>query len=113
MKEIFLDNRLLNDLETAAPKISVSGAEINSALVKALAMYASTHKPMADMAGALYWRTSLAEVISLSGVFELAPRLAGNVCRAMRCVMKREGDGYQVAWSEAQLALLKKAFDLA
>jgi hypothetical protein len=112
MKNI-LELTTLAELEKAAPRVTIPSHEAHQTIVKALGIWASSHKPQVDGAGLTYWRASLAEILSLAAVPELAPKVAGNICRGFCLVMKRENDGFKVAWSEKQLTILKKAFDLA
>jgi len=112
MKSI-LEMSITLELEKAAPRVTIPGHDVYLSIVKALGIWASSHKPQVDSLGITYWRASLADLLELTGIHDLASKVAGNICRNFCLVMKRENDGYYVAWSEKQLNILKKSFDLA
>jgi len=104
----------LAELQGAAPVVTVPPYETVKALIKAMAMYAGGNKSQVDCKGTPYWMAGLVDLIEATGLKEsLDPKKAGNICRSMKLVMHRRNDGFKVAWSERQLVILKKAFDLA
>jgi hypothetical protein len=109
-----IDLRTLADLYDAQPIVTAIDEEAAAKLVQALSMYAAANKPKIDCVNSKYWITLLVDLLALTGLGEsFHPRKAGPVLRQMGLVLHRQNDGFHVAWSETQLSILKKAFDLA
>lgn len=109
-----LDVSVLAQLQDEAPKVMVPSYEGHKAVVKALAMWSSAHSVSGvDEHNRAYWIASLQELLPLTGMeASMCAKHAGMACRSFCLVMKREGDGYHVAWSQRQLDILRKAFGL-
>jgi hypothetical protein len=113
MKQQILNLEVLAELERAAPRVTVPSYEAHRAVLKALRMYASTNTPQVDISGLLYWCAALHDILPLTDLQGLlAPKIVGNICRNFKMSMKRENDGFKVAWSQKQLDILAQAFPL-
>jgi hypothetical protein len=108
-----LDAMVLAQLQDEAPKVTVPSYEAHQALVKALTMWSSAHPTNGtDANGRSYWIAALHDLQPLIAIPTETPKQVGNACRNFCLVMKRENDGFRVAWSQKQLDILRKAFGL-
>lgn len=106
-----LDMATLALLQEEAPKVTVPSYLGYQGVVRSLAMWASMHPANGtDVNGRIYWIAALHDLQPLIAMQSVTPKQVGNACRNFCLVMKREGDGYCVAWSEKQLDILRKAF---
>jgi hypothetical protein len=108
MKNEILKIETVMALRENAPEVTVPSYDAARAMVKALAMYAAGNASQKDMKGITYWRCALASLMALIDLSALSSKMAGDVCRSFQLVMKREHDGYYVAWSQGQLDILSK-----
>jgi hypothetical protein len=108
MKQEILSLEAVMALRESAPIVTVPSYEAARAMVKALAMYSAGNASQKDMKGITYWRCALAELLALIDMPAFTPHLAGGVCRSFQLTMKRENDGFYVAWSQTQLDILSK-----
>lgn len=108
-----LEVSVLAQLQDEAPKVMVPSYEGHKCVVKALAMWSSA-QPLSgtDENGRSYWIAALHDLLPLAGLDSLTAIQVGKVSRSFCLVMKREGDGYRVAWSQKQLDILRKAFGI-
>lgn len=110
-------NSDLLDLDTwvqvknSAPKVTVVPFDAAQAGVKALARYAEGNRPNADLDGRKYWEASLKTLVEV-GELSAAPKALGRACRSIGLTLWRMADGYHVAWSEEQLAILMEYFKI-
>lgn len=91
-------------LRAARPVVTVPSHEAVGMVVKAIKMLSATIAPERDVNGVKYWR------VALVANPVMTPKLAGTCCRACQLPMKRENDGFKVAWSQAQLDILSDLF---
>jgi hypothetical protein len=97
-------------LRAARPVVTVPSYEAVQMVVKALKMLSAGSSPERDVNGVQYWRVALADVVSLVNHPVMTAKLVGSCCRACQLPMKRENDGFKVAWSQAQLDILSEMF---
>lgn len=103
----------LAELQAAAPVITIPPHFIVRALVRAVEAHAVVERPLVDSRGKKYWLANLAELLDFAELTTtVAPKTAGGIFRSLKLVMHRRNDGYRVGFSEEQVALLKKAFEL-
>ncbi len=108
-----LDLHTLAELYEAQPIVSMPENEAAVGLVKALPLFSSQNKRYEGCLGTQYWLAGLKELIELSGLEKsLEERTAGQIYRGLGLVLHRRNDGYKVAWSERQLAILMKIFGI-
>jgi hypothetical protein len=108
-----IDLRTLADLYDAQPIVTAIDEEAAAKLVQAMSVFSATNKAQVDCVNAKYWMAQLTDLLALTKLGEsFHPRKAGQICRQMGLVLHRRNDGNHVAWSETQLNILKKAFDL-
>lgn len=107
-----LEVSVLAQLQDEAPKVMVPSYEGHKAVVKALVMWSSA-QPVSgtDEQGKTYWIAALHELAPLTGM-DIPAQHMGRACRSFCLVMKREDDGYRVAWSKQQLEILRKEFNM-
>jgi hypothetical protein len=108
----FMNASVLAQLEDAAPQVLSPSYDVHLAVVKALAMWASAN-PLAgkDVNSTSYWYCSLQELAPLTGMQPTMIAM-GSCCRHFCLVMRREGDGWHVAFGEKQLEILRREFGL-
>ncbi len=108
-----LDVSILAQLQEEAPRVVLPSYDMHQAVVKALVMWSSTHPANGvDVNGRTYWVVALQDLQPLVGFAALTPKQIGSACRNFCMVLKREGIGYHVAWSQKQLDILRKAFNV-
>jgi FAD/FMN-containing dehydrogenase len=106
----------LLDLDTwtavkkSAPKVTGVSWGHACEVVKSMQMVAGDESSAYDGNGQVYWQTTLKhlaleiEGLDLKGI--------GRACRELGLTLWRKSDGYHVAWSLQQMAVLIKYFKL-
>ena len=97
-------------LRSARPVVTVPSYEAVQMIVKAVKMLSAGSKPERDVNGVSFWRVSLSDVVAVVNNPVMTAKLAGSCCRVCQLPMKRENDGYKVAWSQEQLDILVSVF---
>jgi hypothetical protein len=97
-------------LRAARPVVTVPSYEAVQMVVKAIKMLSAGSSPERDVNGVQYWRVALADVVAVVNNPVMSAKLAGTCCRVCQLPMKRENDGFKVAWSQAQLDILTELF---
>lgn len=99
-------------LRKAAPKVSEMPWDAAKAVAQALCEFSGYEESHEDLDGRKYWEGSLKEIHEAGALGEKFPLMTvGKVCRLIGLVMFRRGDGYHAAWSEEQLAILRRYFE--
>lgn len=106
MKQDILSLEVMSKLKDSAPSVTVPSYEAARAVLKALNMYAAGNKPRKDVRGVVYWHCGLDDLLGLIDVGDLTNKAVGTICRTFQLVMKRENDGFKVAFSQSQLDIL-------
>ena len=99
------------ELKSAAPQVMSIPVDAARWLVKAMDELSKASKPHEDLNGQSYWEAALRdlmEIVNLSD--EFSNNQVGHACRNIGLTCWRKADGYHVAWSEAQLKILRKHF---
>lgn len=107
-----IDHRTMAELQNEAPVVTMVPVDIAVSLVRAFDAFGAQHEPYTDLHDKKYWETDLKSVQAMGHLGELAPKQVGKICRVMGLMMWRCNDGFHVAWSSAQIAILKKYFHL-
>ena len=97
-------------LRAARPTVTIPSYEAVCLVVTAVKMLSAASPAEKDINGMAFWRVALADVTALINNPVMTPKMAGSVCRVLQLPMKRENDGYKVAWSQPQLDILKETF---
>lgn len=105
-----IDLETLMELRQAAPHVTQVPFDLARAAVAVMTFFGGTHTPNEDAEGKVYWDTPLKTLAMSLDHGSVSGKRVGQVCREMGLTLWREGDGYHVAWSQAQLNILKRHF---
>ena len=107
--QTLLDYRTLAEIQEAAPSVSSVSLEMARLALRVMTLRSEQSAPKTDVRGVRYWQASLKELHALAEMGEsLKLKAIGRTVRAMGLEVWRQFDGYHVAWSEAQLEILKR-----
>ena len=104
--ENILSLEIIAALRETAPVVTVPSYEFARITLKALNMYAAGNKPEKDAKGIVCWSTGFSGILSLMTEFSPSEKQLGTMLRAFQMTMKRENNGYHVAFSQKQLDIL-------
>ena len=119
MEPELIDLETLIEMRKAAPKVTRVPFDYAQLAVNALERTSAIYEPYRDREGKAYWDKSLKNLVSVAGITNKNStdkaianysKMFGTAYRMMGLIEWRKTDGYRVAWSEAQLKILKKHF---
>ena len=106
----------LIDLDTyvalvkASPKATVVPFSAAKMVVLGLDQYAFYNAGHVDADGKVYWIASLKQIADAGKLGQDSMNQVGKTCRLLGLTCWRMTDGYHVAYSDAQLTILKNKF---
>jgi hypothetical protein len=107
----------LMDLETlvlvkrAAPQVTVVPFDVACWVVRGMAEFSAANKASVDQNGQMYWQSTVKALHAAIHVGEeVSLGRVGRALKAMGIDSWRKMDGFHIAWSSAQLEILKKYF---
>jgi hypothetical protein len=101
----------LVELKKAAPQVTQVPWEAARMVVQGLGDLSPKTTAHQDFNGLKYWNATLKDIHAAGRLpEETGMNVVGKACRSMGLMLWREADGYHVAWSQAQLDILKKYF---
>lgn len=107
----------LMDLDTlvavkkAAPQVTTVPFDVACWVVRGMADFSRTNKASIDQHGQMYWQSTVKALHEASHFGEdVSLNQVGRALKAMGIDSWRKMDGFHVAWSSAQLDILKRHF---
>ena len=107
--EHLVDHETMAKLEALSPKVASTTPTELRLVLNALAEKSVTQNERYGMDDKPYWIVKLEELGNIlpNG---LQGKQLGTICRRMALYLKRQNDGYWVAWNKAQLDILQAYF---
>jgi hypothetical protein len=98
-------------LRKAAPRVTVVHFDAAQIVMFLLLDFSRANNGHVDINGKQYWQASLKDIHAQGKLGEaVSINTVGKSCRLMGLETWRKGDGYYVAFSNDQLAILKRLF---
>jgi uncharacterized PurR-regulated membrane protein YhhQ (DUF165 family) len=102
-----IDLRTLAEVQEAAPRVTKVSLDMAMVVLRAMEAFAEQNPAQIDIRGARYWQTRFQHLRDLTGL-SITEVAVGQALKAMGFERWRRFDGMYVAWSQAQIDILKR-----
>lgn len=108
-----LDFDTLVEVKKAAPQVTVVPFDLACWVVRGMVEFSGENKASVDRQGQIYWTTTVKSLHEFCQFdFEVSLNTVGRTLKAMGLESWRKMDGFHIAWSQAQLEILKSHFKI-
>lgn len=112
MTQDLLSLDVLVEMKKAAPKVTAVPFDLARVVVSELQVFADSEKPSTDENEVSYWQVRVRDLhtFCMFNENEISLNLLGRTLKAMGLETWHKMNGSHVAWSQAQLDILKRHF---